>query len=136
MMNENAIVRINDETPVYCSAVAETKKQKALLYNAVQNPDGKISEYINKKLTIKDVHLEKTTYTDDEGVVTDAVKVTLITPDGKGIVCTSKGILRSLYSLFQIFGTPDTWEDDDPMIAYVRQVETAKGRTFKLEIAE
>lgn len=137
-MNKNEIVRINQENPVYCSLVAETKEEKKALYNAINNVEDKVSNYINKKIKIANVHMEsvQTEVKDDEGNFTgelrDATRIILITPENKGIICTSNGIARSLYGLFQIFGTPDEWEE--PIECLVKQIETPKGRTFKLEI--
>ena len=130
----NEIIRINEETPSYCSMVAETRQDKAVLYNAVQNPDRKISDHINQKIQFVNVKMEQVEMTDEEtGDTRKAIRTILITPDGKGILCTSNGIARSLYDMFTIFGTPDTWEGE-VMECIVRQVETGKGRTFKLEV--
>lgn len=130
----NEIIRINEETPAYCSMVAETREEKAVLYNAVQNPDSKISDHINQKIQFINVKMEQVEMTDEEtGETRKAIRTILITPDGKGILCTSNGIARSLYDMFSIFGTPDTWEGE-VMECIVRQVETGKGRTFKLEV--
>lgn len=131
---KNEIIRINEETPAYCSMVAETRQEKAVLYNAVQNPDSKISDHINQKIQFINVKMEQVEMTDEEtGDTHKAIRTILITPDGKGILCTSNGIARSLYDMFSIFGTPDTW-DGEVMECIVRQVETGKGRTFKLEV--
>lgn len=130
----NEIIRINEETPSYCSMVAETRQEKAVLYNAVQNPDSKISDHINQKIQFVNVKMDQVDMTDEEtGETRKAIRTILITPDGKGILCTSNGIARSLYDMFTIFGTPDTWEGEI-MECIVRQVETGKGRTFKLEV--
>ena len=130
----NEIIRINEETPSYCSMVAESRQEKAVLYNAVQNPDSKISDHINQKIQFVNVKMEQVEMTDEEtGETRKAIRTILITPDGKGILCTSNGIARSLYDMFTIFGTPDTWEGE-VMECIVRQVETGKGRTFKLEV--
>ena len=130
----NEIIRINEETPSYCSMVAESRQEKAVLYNAVQNPDSKISDHINKKIQFVNVKMEQVEMTDEEtGDTRKAIRTILITPEGKGILCTSNGIARSLYDMFTIFGTPDTW-DGEVMECIVRQVETGKGRTFKLEV--
>lgn len=130
----NEIIRINEETPSYCSMVAESRQEKAVLYNAVQNPDSKISDHINQKIQFVNVKMEQVEMTDEEtGDTRKAIRTILITPDGKGILCTSNGIARSLYDMFTIFGTPDTWEGE-VMECIVRQVETGKGRTFKLEV--
>ena len=131
------LMRITDANPTFCSMTVESKKEKIAFYNAVLNCDNKISDYINKRFSFNNVYLEKTEVMEKDkdgnptGVINDAVKIVLIQPDGKGIVSTSKGILTSLYALFQIFGTPDQW--DEPMEVEVKQIETAKGRTFKLE---
>lgn len=136
---KNEIVRLTEETPVYCSLVAESRKEKAILYNAVENPSHKISEFINKNIKFINVHLEKVQFMEKDengeptGVVHDGIKTVLITPEGEGIICNSNGIARSLFSMFQIFGTPDTW-DGEPMEVTVKQIETPKGRTFKLEV--
>lgn len=130
----NEIIRINEETPSYCSMVAESRQEKAVLYNAVQNPDSKISDHINQKIQFVNVKMEQVEMTDEEtGETRKAIRTILITPEGKGILCTSNGIARSLYDMFTIFGTPDTWEGE-VMECIVRQVETGKGRTFKLEV--
>ena len=130
----NEIIRINEETPTYCSMVAETRQEKAVLYNAVQNPDSKISDHINQKIQFVNVKMEQVEMTDEEtGDTRKAIRTILITPEGKGILCTSNGIARSLYDMFNIFGTPDTW-NGEVMECIVRQVETGKGRTFKLEV--
>lgn len=136
---KNEIVRLNDETPVYCSLVANSRAEKAILYNAVENPKFKISDFINKRISFINVHMEKTQFIEKDekgeptGEIRDGIKTVLITPDGDGIICNSNGIARSLYSMFQIFGTPETW-DNEPMEVVVKQVETPKGRTFKLEV--
>lgn len=130
----NELVRITEENPVYCSMSVTSRAEKAILYNAVQNPTKKISDFINQKLLFINVHMEKVQYEDKEtGEKRDGVKTVLIQPNGEGVICNSNGIVRSLYSLFQIFGTPETWEGE-PMEVIVRQVETPKGRTFKLEV--
>ena len=131
------LMRITDNNPTYCSMTVVSKEEKVKFYNAVQNCEKKISDYINKRISFNNIYLEKTEVMEKDkngnptGVITDAVKIVLIQPDGEGIVSTSKGILTSLYALFQIFGTPDTW--DEPMEVEVKQIETAKGRTFKLQ---
>lgn len=128
------IQRITDDNPMYCSMAAESKEEQAIIYNAMQNPTHKLSEFINQRVTFSNVFMEQVEITDeeDDGVTRKAVRTVLITPEGEGIVATSNGVARSMYNLFKIFGTPESWEDS--MSVIVRQVETAKGRTFKLEV--
>lgn len=139
-MNTNAIVRISDENPSYSSMPLATRAEKVAFYNAVENPKHKLSSFINKKIKFSNVYMEQVNIAErDEdgeptGVMNTAIKTVLITPEGDGILTTSMGVARSLYAMFQIFGTPDTWSSDDPMIVEVKQVEIGKNRTFKLEV--
>lgn len=132
------LTNVTDENLKYCSLVAETKQEKKLIFNAVENPTAKLSSFINKKITFSNVSMTATEIMerDDDGnptgVINKTVKTVLITPDGKGIMSTSMGVARSLFSMFQIFGTPDSW--DEPMTCEVKQVEIGKNRTFKLEV--
>ena len=106
-------------------------EDRKAFFNAVQNPTSKVSDYINKRITIQDVYMEKAEYTDDNGV-TQGVKTVIITPEGEGILANSMGIAKALYGIFDIFGMPSSW--NEPMTVEVKQVETPKGRYFKLEV--
>lgn len=134
----NQIVKITAENPTYTSIVPVSKEQAKILYNAKENPSARLSEFINKRIKFTDVFMEMADVMEKDengnptGVVNSTVKTILITPDGKGILTTSMGVARSLYSMFQIFGTPDTWEE--PMECEVKQIDIGKNRTFKLEI--
>jgi hypothetical protein len=138
-MSNNAIVRISEENPTYQSLVPKNREEQMTFYNALENPEEKLSAYINKRLKFTNVYMEQITMCekDDEGhpipnTEKPTIKTVLITPDGKGILSTSMGVARSLYTMFQIFGTPDTW--DAPMEVIVQQVEIGKNRTFKLKV--
>lgn len=125
------IQRISDVNESICTMDTQTREDKVRFYNAVQNPSSKVSDYINKTLTIADVYMEKAEYEGDEGV-TQGVKTVIITPEGEGILANSMGIAKALYGIFDIFGMPAEW--GAPMTVMVKQVETPKGRYFKLEI--
>lgn len=138
-MENYAIFRINDENQAYTSLNVTTKEEKKAFYNIVENPKYKLSEFINKKITFSNVSLEACTITEKDdagnpipGTEKTTVKTVLVTPEGEGIISTSMGIARALYSMFQIFGTPDTW--DEPMTCVVKQIEIGKNRTFKFEV--
>lgn len=135
----NAIVRITEDNPTYQSLVPTSLEERITFYNALENPTDKLSSYINKRVKFSNVYMEQIIMydKDDEGkpipnTEKPTVKTVLITPDGKGILSTSMGVARSLYTMFQVFGTPDTW--DAPMEVIVQQVEIGKNRTFKLKV--
>ena len=133
------LTNINDQNLKYCSLAATTTAEKKTVFNAVSNPSEKLSKYINKEVTFSNVSMTSTEIMERDdngeptGVVNRTVKTVLITPDGKGILSTSMGVARSLFDMFQIFGTPESWTE--PMTCIVRQVEIGKNRTFRLEIA-
>lgn len=125
------IQRIDDVNKSMTTMDCSTTEQKKIFFNAVQNPTSKVSDYINKQITIKDVYMEQAEYEGDEGL-TKGVKTVIITPDGEGILANSMGVARALYGIFDIFGMPSEW--DEPMTVMVKQVETPKGRYFKFEV--
>ena len=125
------IQRIDDINKSMTTMECNTTADKKIFFNAVQNPASKVSDYINKEITIKDVYMEQAEYEGDEGV-TKGVKTVIITPDGEGILANSMGVARALYGIFDIFGMPSEW--DGPMTVMVKQVETPKGRYFKFEV--
>lgn len=125
------IQRIDDVNKSMTTMECNTTADKKIFFNAVQNPSSKVSDYINREITIKDVYMEQAEYDGDEGV-TKGVKTVIITPDGEGILANSMGVARALYGIFDIFGMPSEW--DEPMTVVVKQVETPKGRYFKFEV--
>lgn len=125
------IQRISNDNESICTMELNSFEDRKAFFNAVQNPTSKVSDYINKRITIQDVYMEKAEYTDDNGV-TQGVKTVIITPEGEGILANSMGIAKALYGIFDIFGMPSSW--NEPMTVEVKQVETPKGRYFKLEV--
>ena len=133
-MNMNSIVKVNAENPVFCTMSVETRADKVALYNAVQTPTAKVSDFINKEIKFVNVHMEQCTFIDeDTGEVTDGIKTVLITPEGNGILAHSNGIAKSVMAILSMFGMPDEWEGE-PMTVIVRQLETKNGRYFQLEV--
>ena len=131
-MNENAIVRISDNNPEFTTIIANSTEEKIRLYNSVQNPTEKVSDYINREFTFKDIYMEKATYVSEDGVITEGVKTVLIAEDGHGILANSNGVANSLYQILKIFGMPDEWGGN--MKVSVLQIETPNGRYFKLKV--
>lgn len=44
--------------PAFCSVKAETMEDKALVFNAANNPQHKVADFINKKIMLRDVYAE------------------------------------------------------------------------------
>ena len=116
----------------YSSLKSGTIKEKAVLYNAMSNPEHKVGDYINQTIKIKDVYVEAIEMTDeDTGDVFTAPRIVLIDTEGSTYQAVSKGIFNALTRLIRTFGEP-TWEDGLPCI--VRQISLGKNQMLTLEV--
>lgn len=123
---------------IYCSMKADTTEDKVKIFNAMNNPDKKLSECINEVLAIKDVYLEKTLISvkDDAGNATgevnEAIRVVLIDENGVSYQSLASGVIQAVSRLVMLFGKP-TWED--PIKIKVLQKSVGqKNRTFTFEL--
>lgn len=108
----NEIISIANETlPVVSSFNASTIDDKKRFYNALNNPDGDVKDLINQQVEITDFHMKWEQRADDEGIVYDRIKTTIITADGKSYSTTFKSFAKSLVQLMEVFGLPETWEN-------------------------
>ena len=93
-----------------------SNEAKARLFNAVSNPDKKLTECANTKIALKDVYIEPQVVerTDDNGNPTGEVeevnRMILIDDKGVSYTCCSKGVFNSLRRIIALYGMPNTWE--------------------------
>lgn len=117
----------------YCSFDTSSPAGKARLYNAMSNPDERISAHINEEIVVVDVYAEMIDITnEDTGEVTSCPRVILIDPNDTSFVAVSTGIYGDVKRLLQIFGEPSTWEK--PIHLKVKQVQIKKGSMLKLQL--
>lgn len=118
--------------PSLCSIEAKDRKSAAKVYKALNNPDHRVGDFINKEINIQDVLIEPIEVTNDEtGEMNLAPRVVLIDDMGKAYQAVSQGIANSVLLMKKIFGDP-TW--DEPIPATVRQVSTKRGSMLTLDI--
>lgn len=118
----------------YCSMVPATQEEQKALYNAVNAPAHKLSEYIGQEITVSDVYVEIVTLTNPEtGDTSQAPRIVLFDGTGESWACTSTGVFGSLKKLFAVFGTPDTWKE--PITLRVKQIERGNGRRLLTLVA-
>lgn len=95
----------------FCSIVANTAEEKKALFNATNNPDHRLKEFVNKPIKVKDVFVEVVECTNREtGEVRKCPRIVLIDDKGVSYTAVSIGVFSALRKLFTIYGTPDTWE--------------------------
>lgn len=113
---------ISNSRSMYCSMTVNSPEDKARLYNISNSPDYRITDFIGKQISIKDVYFETVDLTNSEtGEIITAPRIVLIDDHGKGYQCVSMGIYSALRKLMLIYGRP-TWET--PIKVEVIQVKT------------
>lgn len=100
LMNQNAGAML-------CSVTPEpgNKEQAKMVYNAMNNPTHKVSDFINKKILVENVLIEVNDLLDDEtGEIERVPRTVLISPDGTSYTATSKGIFNSIKNAYVSLG--------------------------------
>ena len=116
-MAETAIVQVDlskelstESNTTYCSIQGGDRKTLARVYNAANNPEHKVGDYINKVINVKDVLVEIIDIENEDGTVEQAPRVVLIDEKGEA----------------------PTWDDPLPML--IKQVSVKNGSMLTVEI--
>lgn len=119
-------------TSVYCSVQGGDRKTKALVYNASNNPEHKVADFINKTINVKDVLVEIIQVENEEtGETEEAPRVVLIDDKGTAYQAVSAGMFSAVKKAIQIFGQP-TWDEPLPML--IKQVSVKRGSMLTAEV--
>lgn len=118
----------------FSSLKAETDDEKASLFNAINNPEKRLSDCINMKIRAKDLFIEVVNCTNEEtGEITACPRIVIIDDKGVSYQAVSLGIYSALKKVIQIFGAP-TW--DKPIVLEVKQVTKGTRKMLTLNIAK
>ena len=119
----------------YCSIKGDSREALVAMYNAINSPDHKLSDFVGKKLNIKDISIERVENMNDEtGDMVANARVVLIDENGESYTCVSSGIYSAIKKLVAVFGEP-TWEPALPV--EIQHLSTKKGRkTMTLKAIE
>lgn len=124
-MNNTVLTDLNN-TESYCSIKGDSREALVAMYNAINSPDHKLSDFVGKKLNIKDISIERVENMNDEtGDMVANARVVLIDENGESYSCVSSGIYSAIKKLVAVFGEP-TWEPALPV--EVQNLSTKKGR--------
>lgn len=116
----------------FCSMTANSKEEQVKLYNAMNNPDERLSDCINMTLNVKDIYVEIVTCTNEEtGEQTQCPRIVLIDAEGKSYQCVSIGIYSAIKKAIQVFGVP-TWHE--PVKMEVKQVTKGTRKMLTLNV--
>lgn len=138
-MSENVeIVAIgtvmNQAGSMICSidSASATPEQRKTVYNAMNNPTHKVSEFINKTIEVENVLVESLDLLNDEtGEIDRVPRIVLIDPAGASYVATSKGVFNSIKNAYTAFGAAP-W--NPPIKFKVKQVAVGRGSMLTLEM--
>lgn len=153
MAESTAIMAVNlsqelseNASSIYCSVQGGDRKSKALVYNAANNPQHKVGDYINKVINVKDVlvemiEIQKTekvgkdeiAVRDDDGnpIMDVCPRVVLIDDKGEAYQAVAKGMFNAVKMAIQIFGAP-TWDEPLPML--IKQVTVKNGSMLTADV--
>ena len=121
-----------NQTSMFCSIQGGTHEAKVAVFNASNNPDHKVGDYINKVILVKDVLAEQIEITNEEtGELETAVRVVLIDVDGESYQAVSAGIFNALKKAIAIFGAP-TWADGLPCL--IKQIKVGRGSMLTFDV--
>lgn len=124
-MNNTVLYDLNNAES-YCSIKGDTREAKVAMYNAINSPDHKLSDFVGKKLNIKDISIERVENPSDEtGEMIANARVVLIDENGESYTCVSSGIYSAIKKLVAVFGEP-TWEPALPV--EIQNLSTKRGR--------
>lgn len=117
----------------FCSMKADTQEAKMKLYNAMNNPDKRLGDCINKTINAKDLYVEIVSCTNEEtGEVTPCPRIVIIDDKGVSYQCVSIGIYSAIKKIIQVFGAP-TWEK--PIKLEVIQITKGSRKMLTLNVA-
>ncbi len=142
MTNEMAVVSgpsfieelQSEKSSIFTTLKATTMEEKANLFNAMNNPDKRISDMIGQIINVKDVFAEEIEIVNKEtGEVNRAPRIVVIDTDGVSYQAVSVGVMSALKKLFGIFGLP-TWEEGIPL--QVKQVKNGINNILTFAVAK
>lgn len=121
-MSENTSLAIREMSEnvsnggYYYSGKAESLDDKKRLVNAMNNPDFRIGDMLNKTINCVDIYIEQATVTNKEtGEVSMLPRTVLIDDKGKSYAALSYGVFNSLKKIISVFGFPNEWSEPIPV---------------------
>ena len=118
----------------YCTIKADPtdRKSAAKIYNALNNPEFRIADMINKVIPVQDFLVELREIINEEtGEIDRVPRVVLITPDGEGYQAVSKGMFGAVRNAVASFGEAP-WVP--PLDMEIKQIPTKNGSMLTADV--
>lgn len=116
-----------------CSiAPTGNRKEDVRIFSALNNPEYRVADFINKKIAVTDVLVEiRELLNEESGEIETAPRVVLIDEDGKAYQAVSKGIFNAVKNAYQVFGAAP-WEP--ALEIEIKQVAVGKGSMLTFDV--
>lgn len=108
------------------------RKKDAQIFSALNNPEFRLANFINKRIKVKNVLVEiRDLLNEESGEIETAPRVVLIDEDGKAYQAVSKGIFNAVKNAYSVFGQAP-WE---PVLEIeVKQVAVGRGSMLTFDV--
>lgn len=130
--NKDFIADLSNRSTTFCSMVANTPKEKAMLFKAMNNPEKRLGDCINMTIQAKDMFCEVVTCINQQtGEKQDCPRIVIIDKDGIGYQAVSLGVYSAVKKIFSVFGLP-TWEEPLPLT--VKQITKGDRKLLTFDV--
>lgn len=136
-MAENALATIaatNENVGKMVCSIQPTgnRKEDAKIFTALNNPEFRIANFINKRIKVANVLVEiREILNEDSGEIETVPRVVLISDEGKAYQAVSTGIFNAVKSAFHVFGAAP-WEP--PLEIEIKQIAVGKGSMLTFDV--
>lgn len=108
------------------------RKEDAKIFAALNNPEFRIANFINKKISVQNVLVEiREILNEDTGEIETAPRVVLISDDGKAYQAVSKGFFNAVKNAFEVFGQAP-W--DPALEIEIKQIPVGRGSMLTFDV--
>lgn len=137
MENNNALATVaataENVGASFCSITPTgDRKHDAQIFAALNNPEFRIANYINKRIKVVNVLVEiRELMNDESGEIETAPRVVLIDDKGAAYQAVSKGIFNAVKNAFTVFGNAP-W--DPALEIEIKQVAVGNGSMLTFDV--
>ena len=102
------------------------------MFKAMNKPSNKVSDFIGKRIKIKDIFIECVDIENEETGITDTVpRIVIFDDNNETYEAVSRGLFNALQKLISVFGMPTYTE---PIEIEIKQKAVKKGSMLTFDI--
>lgn len=126
------IANLTSRETTFCSLVANTAPEKAMLFKAMNNPEKRVGDCINMTIYAKDLYCEVVDCIDQHTrEVQKCPRIVIIDKDGVGYQAVSLGVYSAIKKIIRVFGAP-TWAEPLPLV--VKQITKGDRKLLTFDV--